>query len=225
VAQQELSSILVIKYVCPEIDEEAEDPCIGREEEAEGTAIEFVLIGPDDSGEEFWFDVVIEEFEGDSVGATEVTEVPLGAYEVCEAVPDGYEAFGVPLSDTQEAYDNCVAFEVGANQEDVLFVNVPEDVEELPDTGAGLAVVPAPGAWVPVLIASALLLVLAGSRLRPRTPIPDRHGQPPGEPVHRHRRGHRGGQERHLEGRAGNAAGNGRSGVGWSSPAGRPIER
>ena len=44
----------------------------------------------------------------------------------------------------------------------------PDPVDELPDTGAGMTASPAPGAWVPVLLTGALLLTLAGSRLRAR---------------------------------------------------------
>jgi hypothetical protein len=46
------------------------------------------------------------------------------------------------------------------------FINVPEEVDELPNTGAGLTTPPEPGVWAPVLLAGALLLTVVGIRAR-----------------------------------------------------------
>ena len=140
---------------------------MGMDHAAVGTTIDFLLIDVA-TGEEFWFEVEIGWEGNSSVGFLYVTDVPLGNYELCESVPAGYIGYAVPWDDDpdQEISDNCVAFTVGIEQENLLFANVPDEVEELPDTGVGVTASPAPGTWVPVLLVSALLLVTAGRGLR-----------------------------------------------------------
>jgi hypothetical protein len=152
---EELSSVVVYKLFCASIDETAENPCIGRVEEAEGTKVDFVLT---DGEFDFPFDVEIGVTDDgiNTAGATEITGVPPGTYTVIETVPDGYDGFAVSLTESQVADGASVTFEVGAEAEEVLFVNVPISVEPTVEPTVAPTVEPTVGPTVePTVTATA----------------------------------------------------------------------
>ena len=164
----ETSGIFLSKKFCDEIVVQPEvlgDPyCLGYPAEAAGIEVEFIITNLT-TGEEQTVTILIGFSDPVIGGIARVTNLPLGPYQVCETVPAGsvayHHEYGDPL-----VQDHCATIEVTAVERDLSFYNVPEDVDELPDTGAGLTAAPAPDTWVPVLVAGALLLTLAGSRLR-----------------------------------------------------------
>jgi hypothetical protein len=179
--QGETGFILVEKLVCVEWDPLAQGACVGGPyHPADGLTVDFLLTGPDDTGEEFAFEVELR-FGGEAgasggyyFGLITVTDVPVGTYELCESVPEGYEAFTVPRPG-QVASDNCLVLDVARadprqadeSGEFAEFVNMPEDIEELPDTGVELPATTGAEPRVPLLLAGALLLLLAAYRFRP----------------------------------------------------------
>jgi hypothetical protein len=130
---EELGSFVIYKLFCAAIDEQAENPCVGRVEEAEGTVVYFELYEVA-TGFSETVPVDIEEFEGETSGALLYYDVPFGLWEVTELVPPGYDAFAVPLSGNQWADGVTITVDVGAAEEELLFVNVPFTQEPQPTT-------------------------------------------------------------------------------------------
>jgi hypothetical protein len=91
------------------------------------------------------------------VPVAEGTEVVIEEDE--STVTPGYAPINNPLTGPLRTFESIA---------EIQFFNIPEDedVDELPDTGVGVTAPSAPGTWMPVLLAGALLLTLAGSRLR-----------------------------------------------------------
>jgi hypothetical protein len=134
----------------------------GLDKDAAGTTFDF-LVTDLDIGEEVWIEVVIET---SGKGATAMTNVLPGFYQVCESVPEGYAGFAEE-GEGQVTYNNCVLVPVGEGERAVVtFDNWRVGVEDLPDTGVGLSSATGSQPWVPILLAGALLVLLAGLRVR-----------------------------------------------------------
>ena len=106
------SSLVVGKVFCASLNEEAgedENPCVGRVEAAEGSVVQFVMTRSE-TGEEFTFGVEIGAYEGVTVGAIQIVEVPLGTYQVCEVVPAGYQALAACMTVTVETAEGLLVF-------------------------------------------------------------------------------------------------------------------
>jgi hypothetical protein len=165
-SEQQPTTIQVRKYVClGHPDNGCGD---GLDSDAAGATFEFVVTNPD-TDEEFSIEVTIET---SGKGATEVPNVLPGHYKVCESVPEGYEGYAIQGDETQYheqvTYDNCMIFRIREGEYAVAtFYNWREGVEDLPDTGAGSLAATGAAPWVPVLLAGALLMLVAGLRLRP----------------------------------------------------------
>lgn len=133
-----LSSFYITKLFCETIDESAEEPCVGRVEEVEGTTVSFEVTDVE-YGYSQIFDVEISEYNGFTVGSILIYDAPLGAYLITELVPDGFEGFAVPLHDGQVADGASITIEVGpvAEEEEAFFVNLPIGEEPIatPDPG------------------------------------------------------------------------------------------
>jgi hypothetical protein len=106
------------------IVETAEEWCGGRVPAAEDTTVDFIVTELP-GGYQQTFTVDIVEVQGYTFGAIEIIEVPLGAYQVTEVVPKGYDAAAFPWDETQTVDGVTVTIEVGAEAEETLFVNVP----------------------------------------------------------------------------------------------------
>ncbi len=107
-----VSSLVVGKVFCASLNEDAgedENPCVGRVEAAEGSVVQFVMTGSE-TGEEFTFGVEIGAFDGVTVGAIQILDVPLGTYQVCEVVPAGYQALAACMTVTVEAEEGLLVF-------------------------------------------------------------------------------------------------------------------
>jgi len=126
-----LGSFVIYKLYCATIDEQAENPCIGRVEAAEGTVVYFEVYEVETGFSEI-LPVEIEEFEGETSGAILYYDVPFGLWEVTELVPTGYDAFAVPLSGNQWAEGVTITVDLGEAEEELLYVNVPFSQEPQP---------------------------------------------------------------------------------------------
>jgi hypothetical protein len=120
-----LSSFYITKLFCETIDESAEEPCVGRVEEVEGTTVSFEVTDVE-YGYSQIFDVEIGEYNGFTVGSILIYDAPLGAYLITELVPDGFEGFAVPLHEGQVADGASITIQVGSvAEEEAFFVNLP----------------------------------------------------------------------------------------------------
>jgi hypothetical protein len=173
--------VRIVTQVCTELDEEhPENPCVDTSDALNGQEISYTIStisSGDGSPGEYTTSLI--------VGADGQGEITFEAglfvrhFTVCEDVPAGVTeiAFGADLTPIEtSAETGCITFDpediFDNNWVSVTFFNVvgdgppPDPVDELPDTGVGLAASPSPGAWVPVLLAGALLLTVVGSRSR-----------------------------------------------------------
>jgi hypothetical protein len=169
---REMSAFSFDKYYCTAVDEQAAERtarCIGRLDETIGTEVGFILTDLT-TGTAQVVTVVVENFEDQTVGLADVV-APEGPYELCETVPEGYDAW-LPDQAGATVEGACYAFELEAIDPSEVspyfaFYNTPADIGELPDTGSRRATARHDGSLSAVLLSGALLVLLAAVRLLP----------------------------------------------------------